>query len=98
MEVAENGRIAVDMLQKSEPGYYQLVLMDVQMPEMNGYEATRQIRRLENPALSQIPILAMTANAFEEDKQEALAAGMNGYIAKPINIKALFAALKEVLG
>ena len=68
------------------------------MPEMNGYEATRQIRRLENPALSQIPILAMTANAFEEDKQEALAAGMNGYIAKPINIKALFAALKEVLG
>ena len=72
--------------------------MDVQMPEMNGYEATRQIRRLENPALSQIPILAMTANAFEEDKQEALAAGMNGYIAKPINIKALFAALKEVLG
>ena len=98
MEVAGNGRIALDMLQKSEPGYYQLVLMDVQMPEMDGYEATRQIRRLENTQLSRIPILAMTANAFEEDKQEALEAGMNGYIAKPINIKELFAALKEVLG
>ena len=98
MEVAGNGRIALDMLQKSERGYYQLVLMDVQMPEMDGYEATRQIRRLENTQLSRIPILAMTANAFEEDKQEALEAGMNGYIAKPINIKELFAALKEVLG
>ena len=97
MEVAENGRIAVDMLQKSEPGYYQLVLMDVQMPEMNGYEATRQIRRLENPALSQIPILAMTANAFEEDKQRAIQCGMNGHIAKPIDVEKLFETLEEIL-
>lgn len=98
MEVAENGQIAVDMVKKSEPGYYQMVLMDVQMPVMNGYEATRQIRSLENEELSSIPILAMTANAFEEDKQEALRAGMNGYIAKPINIEELFAALKLILG
>ena len=85
------------MLEKSEPGYYQLVLMDVQMPVMNGYEATRLIRQMEDPKISQIPILAMTANAFEEDKQEALRAGMNGHIAKPINIKKLLELLGELL-
>ena len=62
----------MDMVKNSEPGYYQVVLMDVQMPVMNGYEATRKIRALENKELASIPILAMTANAFEEDKQEAL--------------------------
>ncbi len=96
-EVAPNGQIAVDMLVKSEPGYYQLVLMDVQMPVMNGYEATRKIRRLENRELSSIPILAMTANAFEEDKQAALECGMNGHIAKPIDVSHLFDTLNEVL-
>ncbi|MCM1103764.1 MAG: response regulator [Clostridium sp.] len=96
-EVAENGRVAVEMLSRSEPGYYQLVLMDVQMPEMDGYEATAQIRKLKDPKLSNIPIIAMTANAFEEDKQEALRSGMNGHIAKPINIQELFQTLDSVL-
>ena len=96
-EIADNGRIAVDMLKASEPGYYQLVLMDVQMPVMDGYEAVKEIRRLENKKLADIPVLAMTANAFEEDKQEALRCGMNGHIAKPIDIENLFETLKKVL-
>ena len=96
-EVASNGQIAVDMLKKSGPGYYQLILMDVQMPVMGGYEATRKIRELSNKKLASIPILAMTANAFEEDKKEALACGMNGHIAKPINAKYLFESLGRVL-
>ena len=85
------------MVEKSEPGYYQLVLMDVQMPVMNGYEATRAIRRLDNKALASIPILAMSANAFEEDKQEALKCGMNGHIAKPIDVANLFDTLNKIL-
>jgi len=97
VEIAGNGKIAVEMLEKSTPGYYQLILMDVQMPVMNGYEATRAIRKLKNTQLASIPILAMTANAFEEDKQEALKSGMNGHIAKPINIDNLMSALKRVL-
>ena len=97
VDTAENGRIAVDILSQSKPDYYQLVLMDVQMPVMNGYEAARLIRQMEDPKISQIPILAMTANAFEEDKQEALRAGMNGHIAKPINIKKLLELLGELL-
>ena len=88
----------MDMLKKSEPGYYELILMDVQMPVMNGYEATKEIRRLENKELANIPILAMTANAFEEDKKEALKCGMNGHIAKPIDINLLLKTLSEVLG
>ena len=96
-EIADNGQIAVDMLKASSPGYYQLVLMDVQMPVMDGYEAVREIRRLENKKLADIPVLAMTANAFEEDKQEALRCGMNGHIAKPIDIENLFEMLKRVL-
>ncbi|MDE6852076.1 MAG: response regulator, partial [Lachnospiraceae bacterium] len=82
VEIADNGQIAVDMVQNSEPGYYQLILMDIQMPVMNGYEATRAIRKIKNPELASIPIVAMSANAFEEDRQEALQAGMNGHIAK----------------
>ncbi|MDE6456703.1 MAG: response regulator, partial [Dysosmobacter sp.] len=97
VDIAENGQIALDLLKRAEPGYYQLVLMDVQMPVMNGYEATRAIRALENPALSGIPILAMTANAFEEDKQAALKCGMNGHISKPIDIDKLFETLESVL-
>ena len=96
-DVADNGQIAVNMLEKSEPGYYLLVLMDVQMPVMNGYEATRLIRNLDNKKLASIPILAMTANAFEEDKQEAVKCGMNGHIAKPIDIKNLLNTLSKVL-
>lgn len=97
VEVADNGQIAVDMLKKSEPGYYRLILMDVQMPVMNGYEATKTIRKLENTELASIPILAMTANAFEEDKQTALASGMNGHIAKPIDISKLFESMDKIL-
>ncbi len=96
-EIASNGQLAVDMLKNSEPGYYRLVLMDIQMPVMGGYEATRIIRNLENKELASVPILAMTANAFEEDKQEALRCGMNGHIAKPIDIEKLFETLNQVL-
>ncbi len=97
VEIAGNGQIAVDMLEQSEPGYYQLVLMDVQMPEMNGYEATKVIRKMENGEKSSIPIIAMTANAFEEDKQQALNCGMNGHIAKPIDVNILFDTLDKIL-
>lgn len=96
-EIAGNGQIAVNMLKASEPGYYQLVLMDVQMPVMDGYEATRTIRRLEDPALASIPILAMTANAFEEDRQQALDSGMNGHLSKPIDVEALLTTLDKIL-
>ena len=96
-EVAGNGKLAVDMLKNSEPGYYQLVLMDIQMPEMNGYEAAREIRNLKDKELAAVPIIAMTANAFEEDKQEAIKCGMNGHIAKPIDIKNLFKTLDQIL-
>lgn len=97
IESAENGQIALDMLEQSKPGYYQVILMDVQMPVMGGYEATRRIRELKNSELSSIPILAMTANAFEEDKQKALLSGMNGHIAKPIDIAKLMETLDEIL-
>ena len=97
VEIAENGQIALEMLKDAEPEYFQLVLMDVQMPVMNGYEATREIRSLEDPKIANIPILAMTANAFEEDKQAALRCGMNGHIAKPIDIDILFGTLKQIL-
>ncbi len=98
VNIADNGQIAVDMISASEPGYYKLVLMDVQMPIKNGYDATKEIRALENEKLAIIPILAMTANAFEEDKENALRSGMNGHIAKPIDVKKLFAALTNILG
>ncbi len=96
-EIAGNGQIALEMLERSQPGYYQLILMDVQMPVMDGYSATRKIRALPNQELASIPIVAMTANAFEEDKRDALGCGMNGHIAKPIDIEKLFEALNEIL-
>ena len=97
VEAAEDGTIAVDMVKNSEPGYYDLILMDVQMPIMNGYDATKAIRQLENPALANIPIVAMTANAFEEDRQTALASGMNAHVAKPINVEKLMTVLYSFL-
>ena len=97
VEVAENGQIAVDMVRQSQPGYYSVVLMDVQMPVMDGYAATRAIRALDDPELASVPILAMTANAFEEDRRDALNAGMNGHIAKPIQIEKLFELLDSIL-
>ena len=97
LETAENGQIALEMVARSAPGYYQLVLMDIQMPVMDGYEAAKGIRALPSPELASIPILAMTANAFEEDRQAALKCGMNGHIAKPINIETLLETLDQVL-
>lgn len=94
---ADDGDTAVEMIRKSSPGYYALVLMDIQMPRMNGYEATRQIRALPDPTLAQIPILALTANAFESDRHNALEAGMNGHIGKPIERAKLNRALREIL-
>ncbi len=96
-DVAENGKVAIEMLKKSAPGYYKLILMDVQMPVMDGYTATRAIRELENQELASIPIIAMTANAFEEDRRQALKSGMNGHIAKPIDIEVLFDTLDHIL-
>ena len=96
VEAAEDGSIAVEIVKESKPGYYDLILMDVQMPIMNGYEATRAIRSLEDKELASIVIIAMTANAFEEDKKAALDAGMNDHIAKPIDIEVLFEVLGKV--
>ena len=98
LDIAENGALAVEMLRSSVPGYYQLVLMDIQMPVMDGYDAAKAIRALPDEKLASIPILAMTANAFEEDKQAALKCGMNGHIAKPIHVGKLMEALDEILG
>lgn len=97
VERAEDGIICVDMLQKAETNYYDLILMDVQMPNMNGYKATQMIRAMEEPKRRDIPIIAMTANAFEEDKRDALAAGMDGHLAKPINTNKLMKMLAMVL-
>ncbi len=89
VEEAFDGSQAVSMVEASAPGYYDAVLMDIQMPVMNGYEAAKKIRLIADQKLASIPILAMTANAFDEDRKRALEAGMNGHVAKPINIKAL---------
>lgn len=97
VDVADNGQIALEKLKYSEPGYYQAILMDIQMPVMDGYEATRRIRKLENQALASIPIIAMTANAFTEDREEALKSGMNAHIPKPIDVQALFQTLDDIL-
>ena len=96
VDVAGDGLVAVQKMQEALPGQYDLILMDVQMPRMNGYEATRQIRALSDPAKAGIPIIAMTANAFAEDKQSAADAGMNGHIAKPIEIATLLETLKSL--
>jgi len=97
VETAENGKIAVEKVEASEPGYFDGVLMDIQMPVMNGYDATKAIRSLADKKLAAIPIVAMTANAFAEDVQAAKDAGMNGHIAKPINIPQMVETLKKVL-
>ena len=97
VEYAVNGCEAVEKIMDAPSGHYQLVLMDVQMPVMNGYEATKAIRRLNDPTRAQVPILAMTADAFEEDRQKALRSGMNGHLTKPVEIDKLFKALDELL-
>ena len=97
VDTAEDGEIAVQKMKQAAPGQYDLILMDIQMPKMDGYEATRQIRALPDAAKAGIPIFAMTANAFEEDRQNALKAGMDGHIAKPLDIPHLLQVLAEVL-
>ena len=94
---AKDGVECVDMLEKAANGTYQIILMDVQMPVMNGYDATKKIRRMDDPQKANIPIVAMTANAFSEDKQVALDAGMNDHIAKPINMSVLVPTLRKYL-
>lgn len=96
IETASDGSIAVDKLKHSAPGYYSLVLMDIQMPVMNGYEASKAIRKLEDPALSQIPIIALSANAFESDKQMSLESGMNKHLTKPIDIPLLLSTISHI--
>ena len=97
VDTAENGKEAVDKVANSKIGDYDAVLMDIQMPVMNGYEATKAIRQLDNPELANIPIIAMTANAFSEDIQNAKNAGMNDHIAKPIDVPKMMETLKNIL-
>ena len=97
IETAENGKIALEMTEASEPGYYDVILMDIQMPVMDGYAATRAIRTLPDAKLAGIPIIAMTANAFQEDIKKAEEIGMNGHIAKPLDIPSMKATLQQVL-
>jgi len=97
VETARNGQMAVDMVRASAPGYYDAILMDIQMPVMNGYQASQEIRGLEDKALAEIPIIALTANAFDEDKKEALSYGMNAHIAKPLDVGVLYDTLDRVL-
>ena len=93
---AENGRICVDMMSTAAEGSYELIFMDIQMPEMNGLDATRAIRKLENPWAASIPIGAMTADAFSENVTECLDAGMNGHIAKPVDIKLVIKEIRRI--
>ncbi len=98
IEVAPNGKEAVDMVNAADADYYDIILMDIQMPIMDGYEATRLIRTMEDPVKANIPIIAVTANAFDEDKKNALNAGMNGHLAKPYDIAEILRTLHEILG
>ena len=97
VDSAENGAVAVEKVSTAAPGSYDLVLMDVQMPIMDGYTATRKIRALDDPALGKLPIIAMTANAFDEDRRNALESGMNGFLSKPIVIDDLVQELHKIL-
>ena len=97
IETAENGKIAFEMTAASEPGYYDVILMDIQMPVMDGYMAAQAIRSLPDSKIAGIPIIAMTANAFQEDIRKAEQVGMNGHIAKPLDIPSMKATLQHVL-
>ena len=94
---AQNGKIAVEMFEKSNFGYYDAILMDVRMPEMDGLEATVRIRALERPDAKTIPIIAMTANAFDEDVQRSLQVGMNSHLSKPVEPGLLYRTLEEFI-
>jgi CheY-like chemotaxis protein len=96
-DLAENGRIAVDKYSEHEPGYYSAILMDIRMPEMDGLEATRTIRAMDRPDASEIPIIALTANAFDEDVQRSLQAGLNAHLSKPLQPAVLFETLEDLI-
>ena len=96
-ERVENGIQCINRIMEMPVGTYDMVLMDIQMPKMDGYKATQEIRHLPDKAKTCIPIIAMTANAFEEDKKAALVAGMNGHIAKPIQVDKLLSTLSEII-
>ena len=98
IDTAENGAEAVEKIASSRPGDYDLIFMDIQMPVMDGYEATRSIRAMEEPALAGIPIFAMTANAFDEDRKAAAESGMNGFLSKPISVEEVIQTLQNVFG
>ena len=93
---AENGRVCVDIMREAEKDSYELIFMDVQMPEMNGLDATKAIRKLEDPWAANIPIIAMTADAFSENVTECLNAGMNGHISKPIDVKLVISEIRRI--
>lgn len=97
VEVANDGVACIDMIEKADAGYYKMILMDIQMPVMNGYDATIAIRNLNDPKKARIPIIAMTANAFAEDAKKALSVGMNDHVAKPIDMNILVPAMMKYL-
>ena len=97
IDIAENGLVAVDKIKNAAAGYYDIILMDIQMPVMDGYEATRQIRALEDPAKAKIPIVAVTANAFEEDRKVTMEAGMDDHLSKPYDIKAITKTMNKLI-
>ena len=97
-EQAVNGKEAVRRMEESVPGYYDMIFMDIMMPEMDGLEATRTIRNLDREDCKKIPIYAMSANAFDEDVKRSLASGMNGHLSKPVNLQVLEKTLQKVLG
>nr|MCR5671296.1 response regulator [Butyrivibrio sp.] len=97
VEEAGDGNRAVGMIEQAPPGYYDVVLMDIQMPVMDGYEATAAIRKLVDRRKAEVPVIAMTANAFSEDIKKASQAGMNGHIAKPIDVKVMLQVLSDTL-
>ena len=97
-EQAVNGKEAVRRMEESVPGHYDMIFMDIMMPEMDGLEATRTIRNLDREDCKKIPIYAMSANAFDEDVKRSLASGMNGHLSKPVNLQVLEKTLQKVLG
>ena len=97
VDTAADGSIAVEMVKNSLPGEYAVILMDIQMPVMDGYHAARAIRNLDNPALAKIPIIAVSANAFEEDRKKAIECGMNAHVAKPVDITQLLDVISSTL-
>jgi CheY-like chemotaxis protein len=96
-DLAENGRIAVEKFAEHEPGYYDAILMDIRMPEMDGLEATRAIRAMDRPDAKSIPIIALTANAFDEDVQRSMQAGLNAHLSKPVQPDTLFETLESLI-